>query len=306
MSKVCTSCKKEKPFNNFSKSKLGKNGLASKCKKCVNELAVIRRKEKHIKNNTLSPTDRILQKIGTTYITNEGYKIEIIECFSYNNCTIKFENGLIINKVHFGSIEKGQVKNPYHPNNYGVGYIGIGKYKPVVDRKCTHGFNKWCNIIERGYSSLLKVKQPAYKDCTVDEHWHNFQNFAQWFEDNWKPHMEGWALDKDILVKGNKIYSPKTCCFVPSEINSIFVKNNINRGDCVIGVSKYKNKYRAFVNTNSTKIRYLGTFETELEAFEAYKTAKELWIKELADKWEDQIDPKVYKAMYDYKVEITD
>ena len=51
---------------------------------------------------------------------------------------------------------------------------------------------------------------------------------------------------------------------------------------------------------------YLGTLDTELEAFHAYKHAKEAYVKELAEKWKDQIDPRAYNALMKYEVEITD
>ena len=145
-------------------------------------------------------------------------------------------------------------------------------------------------------------KQPSYIGCLVDEEWHNFQNFAEWFEDNY---VEGWHLDKDILIKGNKIYSPETCCFVPLEINSLFTKSDKIRGEYPIGVSKKDKKYQANVNKNSGFI-FLGAFNTPEEAFQVYKTAKEDYIKEVADKWRGQITEQVYQAMYSYQVEITD
>ena len=149
-----------------------------------------------------------------------------------------------------------------------------------------------------------KCKSNSYKDVTVCEEWHNFQTFAKWFEDNWKSHMEGWALEKDILVKGNKIYSPDTCCFVPSEINNLFITNKYKRGDYPIGVRKKVNGFKARIYKD--KEIHLGYFNTPEEAFQAYKVAKEEYIKEIADKWKDKIDPRVYQAMYNYKVEITD
>ena len=59
-----------------------------------------------------------------------------------------------------------------------------------------------------------------------------------------------YHLDKDILVKGNKVYSPETCCFVPQEINSLLVTSVRSRGDQPIGVSynKLTQKYEAYYN----------------------------------------------------------
>ena len=152
---------------------------------------------------------------------------------------------------------------------------------------------------------FFDVFQKTYIGCFVAEEWYCFQTFAQWHKENKKSHMKSWQLDKDILVKGNKIYSPETCCFVPQEVNTLFVKNNINRGKYPIGVSKVGNKFVSFIKTIDKSV-YLGTFTTPEEAFEAYKTAKEAHIKEVADKWRELIDPRVYQALYKYEVEITD
>lgn len=123
---------------------------------------------------------------------------------------------------------------------------------------------------------------------------------------NWKEYMDSsWHLDKDILIKGNKVYSPDTCCLVPQEINILFVKCNINRGDLPIGVIEINGRFSSSVSKNN-KIRHLGKFNTLEEAFESYKFAKEKHIKEVADKWRDKLDPRVYEAMYNYEVEITD
>ena len=119
-------------------------------------------------------------------------------------------------------------------------------------------------------------------------------------------------LDKDILVKHNKIYSPETCIFVPQTINSLFAKNNKNRGESVIGSSLTKNdKYQVncwLINpkTGKTESKYLGTYDTELEAFEVYKYYKEKNIKQVADYYKDEIPERLYNAMYNYEVEMDD
>ena len=116
---------------------------------------------------------------------------------------------------------------------------------------------------------------------------------------------EPFHLDKDILVKGNKIYSEDTCCFVPICINNLFTLRGLKRGELLIGVSKKGDRFCASIHKHG-KQKGLGTFDTELEAFWAYKEAKEAYIKELAEKWKDQIDPRVYEALMKYQVEITD
>lgn len=162
----------------------------------------------------------------------------------------------------------------------------------------------WHAMVARCNSSKVHQKQPTYKDCEVCKEWRKISSFKEWFD---KHYVDGWALDKDILVKGNKVYSPDTCCFVPQEINALFVKKQRVRGECPIGVSFCKNnqKFRAQMHKNG-KMCGIGYYKTPEEAFYAYKKAKESYIKEVADKWRDQLDPKVYEALYNYEVEITD
>jgi hypothetical protein len=116
--------------------------------------------------------------------------------------------------------------------------------------------------------------------------------------------MQGWHLDKDILVKGSKVYSPETCCFVPPDINYMFVRNSGDR-KYPIGVTYKENAFRATLNKRD-KSHHIGRFKTPEEAFQAYKTAKEKYIKEIADEWKDKISDSMYSFLINYQVEITD
>ena len=155
-------------------------------------------------------------------------------------------------------------------------------------------------------------KNLAYKDCEVDDIWFNLQNFGKWYEDNfYQIEGEKMCLDKDILVKGNKIYSPNTCIFVPKRINELFTKTNKNRGKYPIGISwKEKNKkfqVQCSVVENERKtMKYLGLYTDLDEAFKVYKDFKENYIKQVADEYKDKIPEILYKAMYKYKVNIND
>ena len=51
---------------------------------------------------------------------------------------------------------------------------------------------------------------------------------------------------------------------------------------------------------------YLGAYDCPTKAFLVYKDAKEAFIKEVANKWKGKIDPRVYEALLNYQVEITD
>lgn len=252
---------------------------------------------------------QIKDRVGEKFITNEGYIIEIVEYKGNRNSTVRFEDGTLVENKEYADLRKGNVKNPNRKSVYGVGYFGIGKHSArIAGGGHTKKYNTWSGMIERCYSEKSHINAPSYKDCTVVEHWKNYQNFGDWFDRNYNSkYMQKWALDKDILQKGNKIYSTETCCFVPQELNSLLIKNDINRGELPIGVSKECSKYRATIKLgNKGKQRYLGTFDTIEEAFQAYKTAKESYIKEVADKYKNQIELKVYQALYNYQVEITD
>ncbi|MAX51458.1 MAG: hypothetical protein CMH22_05720 [Methylophaga sp.] len=175
-------------------------------------------------------------------------------------------------------------------NRYG-GIIDVEKTTPII-------YDLWMNILQRCY------RHKNYKNCIVSIDWLRISNFSRWFEENYKPeYMEGWHLDKDILAKGNTVYDSKFCCFVPQEINKIF--GNKKKSKYFKGVVKVNKKYRATINIGYTQT-HLGYFKTPEEAFQAYKKAKEKHIKEVADKWKDKIDDRVYKAMYNWEVEITD
>jgi len=243
-------------------------------------------------------------KTGEKHITNEGYEIEIVEYFGAFDCTIVFSDvyKAVLYNVHYSNIKIGQVRNPYHPALYGIGYYGQGKYEHYKDKTPTICCRRWRSLIERSGSIKLKEIYTTYKDVTVCEEWKCFQNFAEWFEKNY---IDGWDLDKDILVKGNKVYSPETCCFIPHEVNSMIVKSDKNRGECPIGVRKIYNRFQARINKGDQLIN-LGRFDKKEEAFRAYKIAKEDYIKEVADKYKHQLPEKVYEALYNYQVEITD
>lgn len=116
-------------------------------------------------------------------------------------------------------------------------------------------------------------------------------------------------LDKDILCKGNKIYSSETCVFVPQYINMLFVKRDSMRGNLPIGVRFNKSnsdKYVATGRNANNKLIHIGSFDSIDEAFSGYKLFKENIIKEVANKHKEQIPRRLYDAMINYKVEIND
>jgi len=244
--------------------------------------------------------------MGENYRNNLGENFTIIR---YNTCEdidVEFDDGTIITNRSFSSLSTGKIKNPNAPSVYNVGYIGQGEYRASINNTITKSYSIWKGILERCHSEKYQQRQPSYIGCSVTEEWHNFQNFAKWMSNNYNPIlMDGWQLDKDILVKGNKVYSPETCCFVPQEVNLLLCKANKIRGNCPIGTAITSFAYLSTITKNGKRI-HIGSYRTLNEAFQAYKTAKEAYIKEVADRWKDKITKEVYQALLNYQVEITD
>lgn len=170
-------------------------------------------------------------------------------------------------------------------------------------------YDVWSAMLCRCYDESKRTKHPTYNGCSVCDEWLIFSNFQKWYKDNY---YEDYAIDKDILVKGNKVYSPDTCCFVPQEINNLLLKSQKMRGKYPIGVGKDKSgKFVARISKSRNGITRrieIGYYLTPEEAFAAYKREKEHYIQELAQDCYDRgdITEKVYDALMRYEVEITD
>ncbi len=213
--------------------------------------------------------------------------------------------------VQLTNIKSGIIKDPYLPSVYGVGILG-NKYPSAINGRDTKEYKLWKNMLKRCYSNTYKKKKPTYEDCEASENFKYYEYFYEWCNKQIGFGNDGngnpFQLDKDLLIKGNKVYSEDSCVFLPSEINSLLVKRKASRGKYLIGVywDKTHKAFIAQVSKNKGKREYLGCFKTELEAFNAYKQAKESFIKEQANKWKSQIDDRAYNALMNYTVEIAD
>ena len=112
-----------------------------------------------------------------------------------------------------------------------------------------------------------------------------------------------WCLDKDILFTGNKTYSETACVFVPQGINKFFTDRGNYRGEYPVGVhfDKASGKFKGQCNVNGKRQR-LGLFSTPQEAFTAYKPSKENLCKQLALKWKDEIDERLFNTMMNWQI----
>ena len=254
-----------------------------------------------------------IDRVGEENYNKFGSKIIIIEYRKWNDIDVYFpEYDWTSKNRNYGDFKNGEIRCPYEKRYYGVGYLGEGKYKVSENGEVTRCYKTWYHMLTRCYSDKYKKKKPTYEDCKVYEELLNFQNFAKWDSENYyEIEGETMCLDKDILVKHNKIYSPETCVYVPNTINVLFTKSDKIRGNTPIGVNEQKNKFKAqcsvydFENKKKKRI-YLGLYETPEQAFEVYKKFKEKYIKQVADYYKDKIPQRLYQALSNYEVEITD
>jgi hypothetical protein len=248
------------------------------------------------------------ERVGSINKNRNG-SIMIVEKYGgTNDIWVRFETGNL-EHTSFRHFRNGNVMNPFDKSFCGVGFLGKGEYKTFENGKYTLAFTTWSSMINRCYNEKFHQKQHSYEDCIVCEEWKNFQNYAKWFEKNYyEIDGEKMNLDKDILVKGNKVYSPETCVFVPMSINNLFVKSNAIRGKFPVGViyNKKMKKYVARCKNGKGIQQTIGSYDNPSDAFYAYKHVKEKVIKSVANDLLDKIPNILYDALLRYKVEIDD
>ena len=189
----------------------------------------------------------------------------------------------------------------------GVGFND--KTRPCwVDGKNVKEYKLWQNMLRRCFDEKEQTRYPTYRGCSVSDNFLNYSFFYDWCQGQigfGKVDEKGrsWCLDKDLLFVGNKTYSETACVFVPQEINKFFTDRCNARGDNPVGVCFHKRvgKFIAQCTVNS-KQQHLGLFNTPQEAFAVYKPFKENLCKQLALKWQHEVDPRLFNAMMSWSV----
>ena len=248
-------------------------------------------------------------------LNNQGSLMRIVEYINNKNVIVEFqdEHKARVN-TQYGNFCRGTVKNPYYPIVYGVGIAG-NKYLTVDENsKSTKEYAIWYHILQRCFDKKWKEKRPWYNDIEFCNEWLYYPNFYEWLhsQPNFDKWFNGkrWAIDKDILNKGNKIYSPENCCLIPQNVNCLFLKREAERGKYPIGVSYKDNE--GFVatchNPFSNQSEKLGSYSTPEKAFGVYKVYKEDIIKQVAEieYKNENITKECYEAIMKYIVEIDD
>lgn len=166
--------------------------------------------------------------------------------------------------------------------------VGINDAKYVINTYINGNkvscpfYSKWYEMMRRCYSSRYHLQQPSYISVEVCEEWHTFSNFKSWMEtQDW----EGKQLDKDLLVEGNKLYSPDTCCFISQKLNCFIKDTYHSLTDTYRGISFHKRmgKYQAQCSDPFTGKRgCCGYFDDPYLAHCAWLEMKQYYAKELA------------------------
>lgn len=238
--------------------------------------------------------------VGDVFSTNEGSCCTVVSIASYRAITVRFNDTHAHTLTVSGTqLKSGKVKNPYFPSKWGTGFLGVGDFTATHKSKPTKPYVAWSGMLARCYSARGLSDSPTYVNCSVAPIWHNFQIFAEWYTNQNKP--SDWEMDKDILVQGNRVYSPDTCRLVPQAINSLILSSTSSKGSLPVGVKEEAGAYVARIRQGSTA-KVLGSYPTVNLAFAAYKRAKKAHIKFVADTFSDVLDPEIYQALLNFEV----
>lgn len=192
---------------------------------------------------------------------------------------------------------RGNIRNPYDRIVKNIGYMGVGKYTSDGSQYIRRVFGIWTEIIARCYKEDIREKYPSYENCIMCDEWHNYQKFREWYDSNfYQVGTERMHIDKDILFKHNRVYSPETCMIVPQRINMLFMKHRPNKYDLPSGIGIAANgRFSASYNGKS-----LGIFDTVEQAAIQHDKVKKETIIQIANEYKDVIPDKLYQALINW------
>lgn len=239
--------------------------------------------------------------VGEIYKNNAGSTFTVIEHRNSRYTRVRFlDHHSFELVVQSSQVFAGNLRNPYHPTAQGHGYMGEG---PHTSKTAPIPYIVWSGMLERCYSDKRRHLYRSYQDCTVSPEWLNFQNFAEWYLK--KVPSSQMALDKDLLSEGKAIYSAETCVLLPQDVNTAITDTKSRRGQYPVGVTRKDTLFYASISRGGLRT-HLGSYETAEEAFFAYKAAKEAHVQDLADRYKDVLEPRAYKALYEFTVNAHD
>ena len=184
----------------------------------------------------------ILGQLDKYTLNKEGHRV-------YNYYRIAFSDGTKkdVCNVH---LDHKNISNPNIPTLFGRGYLGIMDGRTMLNGKRTKEYELWSAIFKRCYSEVALKTHPSYRGCEIHPTWYSFPQFCADLPQLqnytlWEQGGKEYQLDKDIKVKGNKIYSKDTCMFVTKTEN--IIQRNLT-GKTFVGTRLSDGYTEEFVN----------------------------------------------------------
>lgn len=256
-------------------------------------------------------SDKVIAVIDGAVFDSINYgKVRVVNIVG-STVEIEFLNTGFSYTVSKGNLIKGLVKDYSLPNLYGVGCNTLGFMgKGYKDELITKAYKKWQEMLKRCYNSKFLAGNTSYIGCTVVDEWKDFKNFMNWYASKIIYEIQmSYALDKDIICEGNKLYSPETCVLVPKEINNFIVKprhTSVGKELSIphgVHLHKKTQRYQAYCNNPITGKRVsLKLFDTLEEAHFAHLQYKGEMAKYLVSKHGAYLKDSVIKKLQSMEV----
>lgn len=223
--------------------------------------------------------------VGSVWKSKNYGEFEVVEYIGCRNVKVRFFDTGFVTKTQAVHVASGNVKDRMAMSVCGVGTVGVGECPITKNRMAVKAYGVWRSMLERCYNEKFQSKRQTYIGCTVCQEWHNYQNFARWYKENYPKDGGDYELDKDLKIAGNKFYSPDTCMFVSGMVNRFTIDSGAARGDFMIGVC-FSTSSGKFISQCSNPINatreHLGYHTSEIDAHMAWRKRKSELAYELA------------------------
>ena len=212
--------------------------------------------------------------VGKVYITNEGYKVEIVKCTGLENVTVKFDDGTLLKNKALREIKKGKISNPNHLSVFGIGYLGNVRYKKDIS------YAKWRSLLKNHMNNVC-------------EEWRNYENFKEWFIINYPSEQsEDYKMCVSMFNESENIVNENTVYFLPKDLCMLFKEE---KGFFIRKCGRITSLFRG---------KHLGFFKTVEEAINKYKEVKKQHILSQVEKYENVFSKVLYDKIINYEIQI--
>ena len=244
-------------------------------------------------------------KVGDLRRNNYGCLYTVIRIRDSYNATIRYLDKFSHEQtLALRSARLGITRNPYAPTLAGVGYIGSGKYMSSVSRGTyTREYMLWAGLIRKYYDrKKVDITQSKYNKNVCPE-WHNFQTFADWVVSLGYYDDQLFSLNTTLLADESNVIGPDTTCFIPDVLVGHLVRTKPRRVSTLpMGIILPTRCARYLVQIKCYgKSQPIAKCVDIFEAISIHKHAKEEHVKEVANLYRHELEPRVYDALMSWK-----